>query len=438
MKIVKILLPLLCIVLLLSGCNGFKLASSIDDLISPVSPFGEDASVQSAMDAYCKGGYSVKIPAAGAYTTSYIYYDYDADGTDEAIAFYEPNDALGKIDMAVLEKTSGAWKVVANIQGEGTDVYCVDFCDVNGDGKTEFLISWNVISNSTSHLLSIYKQGTDDKGKTQLQSIADQMQYSAYIPVDMDGDQVQELMFFSLDQLKSLSANATLYSFKNDKQQLLGETKVDGHVSAYKNLQVGKADGDVAVFADAVKSDGSSMVTELICWSDYYDSIISPFYSYNTGLTSDTTRDAMVTCCDINGDDLIEIPTDADMKKLPAAVAAVDWRHYKSSVLVHAGYSLAVYHDKYQVSIPDKDFKNITVAYDEETRCMTVASKKDKKMIFSVMPVLQSRYASSQSEYKEYTELLSDSGYVYLAKTGDSADVQITIDELKEWIKTFD
>ena len=69
---------------------------------------------------------------------------------------------------------------------------------------------------------------------------------------------------------------------------------------------------------------------------------------------------------------------------------------------------------------------------------MTVASKKDKKMIFSVMPVLQSRYASSQSEYKEYTELLSDSGYVYLAKTGDSADVQITIDELKEWIKTFD
>ena len=64
MKAIKILIPILCIALLFSGCGGFHLASSIDDLISPVAPAGADASVQSAMDAYCKGGYSVKIPAA--------------------------------------------------------------------------------------------------------------------------------------------------------------------------------------------------------------------------------------------------------------------------------------------------------------------------------------------------------------------------------------
>lgn len=104
MKAIKILIPMLCIALLFSGCGGFHLASSIDDLISPVAPAGADASVQSAMDAYCKGGYSVKIPAAGKYTTSYIFYDFDDDGQKEALAFYEPNDALGKIDMAVLEQ----------------------------------------------------------------------------------------------------------------------------------------------------------------------------------------------------------------------------------------------------------------------------------------------------------------------------------------------
>ena len=136
MKAIKILIPMLCIALLFSGCGGFHLASSIDDLISPVAPAGADASVQSAMDAYCKGGYSVKIPAAGNYTTSYIFYDFDDDGQKEALAFYEPNDALGKIDMAVLEQSGENWQVIANIQGEGTDVYSVDFCDVNGDGKT--------------------------------------------------------------------------------------------------------------------------------------------------------------------------------------------------------------------------------------------------------------------------------------------------------------
>ena len=132
MKAIKILIPMLCIALLFSGCGGFHLASSIDDLISPVAPAGADASGQSAMDAYCKGGYSVKIPAAGKYTTSYIFYDFDDDGQKEALAFYEPNDALGKIDMAVLEQSGENWQVIANIQGEGTDVYCVDLRRQNG------------------------------------------------------------------------------------------------------------------------------------------------------------------------------------------------------------------------------------------------------------------------------------------------------------------
>ena len=191
---------MLCIALLFSGCGGFHLASSIDDLISPVAPAGADASVQSAMDAYCKGGYSVKIPAAGKYTTSYIFYDFDDDGQKEALAFYEPNDALGKIDMAVLEQSGENWQVIANIQGEGTDVYSVDFCDVNGDGKTEFLISWNMISYSTSHLMSVYKM-TGSGQESKLTALAEPMQYSAYIPADLNNDGVQEVLFFGSNEV---------------------------------------------------------------------------------------------------------------------------------------------------------------------------------------------------------------------------------------------
>lgn len=438
MKIVKILIPIVFIAFLFSGCKGFTLESSIDDLISPVSPAGDDAGVQSAMDAYCKGGYSVKIPAAGEHTTSYIYYDYDGDDQNEAVAFYEPNDALGKIDMAVLEKNkNGSWHVVANAQGEGSDVYSVDFCDVNGDGRYEFLVSWNVISNSTSHLLSIYKYTTDEEQQTSLEQISDSIQYSAYIPVDMLGDKTPELLVFTVDQLKSISASATLYSFSGDEKSTLGETRVDGHISSYKNLQVGKADDNTAVYADAVKSDGASMVTEVIYWSDYYDSIISPFYSYSTGLTSDTTRDAMVTSFDINDDGNVEIPTDAEVKNMPSEVNAVDWCVYESSILIHSCYSLSVVHDKYQILIPDKYFDKISVSYDEKTKSMTVSSKEEKKEVFTVMPVLKSHYDSKSSTYADYTSLVSDSGYVYLAKTGDASDIKISTDTLKEMIKTI-
>ncbi len=56
----------------------------------------------------------------------------------------------------------------------------------------------------------------------------------------LKNDGVQEVLFFSADQMKSLSASAALYSYKGDKQTLLGETRVDGHASAYRKLQVGK------------------------------------------------------------------------------------------------------------------------------------------------------------------------------------------------------
>ena len=121
--------------------------------------------------------------------------------------------------------------------------------DVNGDGKTEFLISWNMISYSTSHLMSVYKM-TGSGQESKLTALAEPMQYSAYIPADLNNDGVQEVLFFSADQMKSLSASAALYSYKGDKQTLLGETRVDGHVSAYRKLQVGKADGKPALNVD--------------------------------------------------------------------------------------------------------------------------------------------------------------------------------------------
>jgi uncharacterized protein YqeY len=199
----------------------------------------------------------------------------------------------------------------------------------------------------------------------------------------------------------------------------------------------GKADGKPAVYADAVKSDGASMLTELICWSDYYDSIVSPFYSYNTGLTADTGRDVMVPCVDMNGDGLLEIPTDAKLKGLPTQVRGVDWCKYKSSVLVHTGYSLAVQEDGYQMVLPDKQFKSVTVSYADKSHRLTVKSKTDKKTAFEVLPVLQTQYDANPGDYKDYTELLREGGYVYLAKCGNSAAFAVTADTLKDWIITF-
>ena len=78
MKKLQAFIPVLILALILSGCS-FRLFSTAEELIYPVSPSGENANVQKALDTYFKNGYSLKTPISGEYKTSYIFYDIQKD-----------------------------------------------------------------------------------------------------------------------------------------------------------------------------------------------------------------------------------------------------------------------------------------------------------------------------------------------------------------------
>ena len=434
-RIIKLISAVMAVCLLFSGCS-FRLASSVDDLVSPISPFGDNADIQIAMDSYFKHGYSLKTPSGGSYITSYTFFDIDGDKNDEAVAFCEPSDNLGTIYMAILCKADGKWQVVQTIKGNGKDVYSLNFSDINSDSKKEVLVCWDVISNSSNHVLSIYKYKSS-KNAIKLSQIEEEKTINNYICVDMNKDSHNELLVFELNNGSNTSAKAKLYSLKNNKFTSLGETKLDAHVSTYTNLLTEIADGEVRVYADAVGSDGSTMLTEVIFFSKTYNSLASPFYSYSTGLTKGTSRSAMITSRDVDGDGIIEFPVDTSMKKLPKEVKAFDWRYYdkKNSISMHKINSVAVERDKYILLIPNKYFDDISVKYDSDKHTLTIKDKKSKDDVLSVMPVLKAVY--SADKYKGYSKVLEDSGYCYLAKTADSDKIKITTDELKKLIISY-
>lgn len=434
MKYAKAIICIAIVCVLLSGCS-FRIASSIDDLISPVSPFGDNADIQSAMDSYAKNGYSLKTPNDGEYISSYNFYDIDGDGEDEAFAFYEPSDDLGAIDMAVIKKINNQWQVIENINGDGKDIHSIAFDDLNGDKKDDIIICWDVISNSSNHELCVYQYNAKEDG-AELEKMDESITINNFICVDIDDDGVDELLLFEINTGNSSSVKSELYSLKNNRFKLLGETKLDSHITAYTKLQIENAEDDVRIYADALGSDGSSMLTEVIYWSNSYDTIISPFYSYSTGRTKDTSRSAMIASQDINDDGLIEIPTDKSLSKLPSAVCAVDWKIYKKTTLIHTDYSLFVKNDGYFVIVPDDYINKIRVTYDEESRLMTVSDSSGKKKIFEIMPVLKATY--DESSYDGYTKIMENSGYYYLAECSDNTDFTITIDDLKSNIKSVD
>lgn len=434
MKWIKLLVTVIIIGAVFSGCS-FRLASSVDELISPVAPEGDNADVQIALEGFSKGGFSLKTPVSGEYTTSYIFYDVDTDGENEAIVFYEPASELGTINMALIDKTNGTWSVAGNTVIGGTSIYSVNFSDVNGDEKPEIIVLWDVIKHSSSHSLSVFSQMVNDKDKTLIR-IGDEIAANAYTIVDMDSDGVSEIMIFTAQTGDSNTAYAMLYSYKDGSVNKISKTKLDGHITSYERITCEKTDNKVYIYADAVNSNGVQMHTEVIYWSDYYDSIISPFYNYSTGVTKGTSRKAMMTSRDINNDGVIEIPLDASKKKLPANVEAINWKQYNNSVLKHKAYSIAIQKDNYQLVIPDEEFEKISVEYDSGNSVLTVTDN-EKNTVFTVAAVLKSQYDEKSADYSQYTQIMDGEGYVYLAKAENDAKVKITAEDLKSMIKSY-
>ncbi len=435
MRIFKIFIPVLIICVIFSGCS-FRIASSVDDLISPVPPSGDNENVQNALNSYCKDGYSLKTPAGGEHTTAYTFFDYDNDGADEAVVFYEPASSLGSINMALIDKQNESWSVVCNIEGEGADIYSVDFIDLNGDEVLEFIVLWDTISNSSNHIMSIYRQSKSEN-EIKLTKSENSVTMNDYIAADIDDDNKNELVVFSIQSGDSMSASAVLYYYADDSLKSLGSTKLDGHINSYKSIKSEKFNDTVYIYADAVKSNGTEMLTEIIHWSDYYNTIVSPFYSYSTGITKRTTRSAMLSSRDINGDGKIDIPLDAEIET-PSGVAAVNWKRYENTVLEHTAYSLAVEKDDYQLVIPDDVFDKIKIQYDSSKALLTVTDENDK-LVFNVLTVLKSQYTDNSVNYNAsgYSVIGEEFGYVYLTAAGSESEISFNTEDLKGFIKPY-
>jgi hypothetical protein len=311
----------------------------------------------------------------------------------------------------------------------------VDFCDVNNDGFNEILVCWSIISKSNNYRFNVYTQKETDKGY-ELSSISESITAGEFVCVDINEDNINEVIVFNLGS-SSDSPTAQLYSFADNSNKLLGETKLDSNIISFENITCGITDEGVSVYADALKSDSDSMVTEFIYWSNYYDSIVSPFYSYSTGKTSDTTRNSIIYSKDINGDGVIEIPTDKSVSDLPAQITAQNWVVYENTVLNHKCYTYSCKRDAYSLLIDDDAFSDINVKYDNETRTLTVISKESEEECFTIVTVIKSAYDSNDESLQGYTQIFSNSGFVYLAKVNDDADIKFTIDNLKDMIKAY-
>ncbi len=429
MKRILAFLPLLVFVLLFCGCSSI-LGNSAERLIEPIALPEKNQGIYNALRSFCDGDFLLKTPVSGDYKTSFVFYDFDGDGGDEALAFYEYEDSESA-SMAVLDEYDDGWSVICNIDGDGKDVFSVDMRTLLADGGTQLIVLWDTSVDSAVHYLSVYAQ-TESNGFSGFKKIGTSVRASAYAPVDNDGRGFDELLIFNVGSGGDTASSAALFTVSESGLKSRSGTKLDGHITSYVNVVSESKDKGFKVFADAVRADGKGMLTELIVWSDYYGEILAPYYNYNTGRTENTSRNAFVFSRDINSDGYIELPTDTSVISAPKGVKAFDWKRY-GSVLQHACYSLFIEKDGYHILLPDKYAREINASYDAASGLLEIKDKSGKTA-FNIEKLALSEYQKNAEKYSDLTEIYRDDAYIYFAGLGSDSDIKINMQTLKSMI----
>lgn len=443
-KLTGCLIVLLAFVLILNSC-ALRI-TTIDELISPPRVQDLNKGIRTALEGKIGSVYTLKSPSTGDDRSAFVLSDLNGDGHNEAIAFYQINSSLNNVRMMLFQNDGSKWSAVQELEGQGNGVYSVDFADFDHDGVKEVVVGWEAYNNKLKRGLSIYRYVPG--AALPLQPVSVNLTFSAKAIVDIDEDQNDELLLFSIESSKYPSeAMARLYGYNESGQwALTSEAVLDGSVSSYTNVCIQKnVDGKgVAVYVDGTKGE-TSMITERVVWDDAVKMIKAPFYDETLRATRSTMKGLRVLTRDINGDGMIEIAGQEAIKNNVDTkyAALVHWSQVKNDALNTIGYSLINFNDGYMIAMPSDWVPNFTLFYNEKERMLILGEWSTNEKNESVQRNIMSIIAVQRSEWKAnpkdgYTQLLENGDLVYAAKLliADAA-VPFTVEDLKDNIAIY-
>lgn len=310
----KKLAAALCCLLFLPSC-GF-IASDTESLLHPPALNREQAAINAALeDALGAAEIVYKYPQRGDFRTPFVFYDMDGNGQQEAIVFYSyQNDPSNTRTMILQRDGSGSWSPFNDFTTAGRDqVDFVQFARLLSEDSACMIIGWKNTAGqsgrSPDSALSIHSL-QDGVFATEIPS----QRYLDYIIRDFDGDGLEEIATVELDDERflrlsllravgrriAIHSSLQLSSEAETFMQLLPGTLWDGGAALY--VDEIRVDTSAATEVVRVRKDGMSILVGGERPGDP-EQMLPRWESY-----TDTWRDELVLCMDIEGDDRVEVP----------------------------------------------------------------------------------------------------------------------------------
>lgn len=432
MKRILAVISVIVICLSLVGCD-YNI-TSIESLMRPPKLSGESSLLQKAFEESVAetNGVIMKTPVSGQYRSSYLYFDLEKDGEQEAIVFYSNPMDDSMAYASVFKHVNGEWKNISKIKGKNEEVYEVNFADINGDYISEILISWtgSVVSDKVNssdfgtgneRLLSVYS--CDGITTTLLKTEA----YSNLFLEDLNNDGSDEIVIFKLvlaDNEKQTTSR--IISFNDDFSIRTDEKLLMTGMLEINNISTDKIEINdkkhTRIFVDGAISE-IGVITEIIDIDNEAFTVSLPLYETNQSQKPLTLRASRTYCKDIDNDNVIEIPTD---EILPFGYRITEndnqqnelymtvWSEYVDSELSVDFKCLMNSSFNYMFVFPDNIISTVSSIYNDNNQTLTFYSVDiDGQLedeLFSIKAFYETNWEENHNLYVRFAE---NSTYIY-------------------------
>lgn len=430
MKRVLTLMLAIALCLTLCGCNMFVFDT--DNILSPPELSGELKPIQQALVDSIKGEYTLKYPTYGDIKSAVVTEDLDGDGIKEAFAFYSTSDSEETMmHLNVIVKDKKKYKSVDDNSKSASGIERIDFYDLNGDGKKEIIVGWEIYAESEKQL-AVYQ--FEKNALTQIMS----QKYTNYLCIDFDDNGKNEILVQDLDTKESTN-KASLYSITENGLTQISGCLLDGKVKSAGRFKLSSlSNGQKAVYIDEIKGIGA--VTEVLFMSK--GELKNPLLDVeNTMENVKTIRSATIPSADVNNDGIIEIPMASDIPNADfnsdEKLYYTNWCSFSGDVLTVKQVSVVNTADGYSINLPKRFIGNIAASKNVDKRTRTVYLYDNELQIIGQRVVTFKAYDKTEYEESEIKKsnnikVFSKDNTIVVAETFDiGQDLRLTSEELE-------
>lgn len=287
--------------LALGGCAGPN--GNVEELLTAPRTGADQSAITAVLDsAASSDSVLLKYPRSGSYLSPFVFTDLSGDGVQEAVVFYSDEMVSKNVRVAVLENVNGAWQLLCEMEGLGTEIDSVELSHLYEDDTVSLVVGYTSVNLSDKHL-AVYN--FKDNVLTQLY----EQSYSEYTITDFTGNGTDDLAAVS-PETQPGTAQLNLITVKSGAIATLTTLSLDTRLQSCVQLAAGKSEGKgSALIVDGTTANG--IATDVLCYQN--GKFVSRSFTVGKDLVELTGRTPTgLRSRDTNGDGAVEVPVVLD------------------------------------------------------------------------------------------------------------------------------